>query len=146
MHSFWVITSHDKKPSSLPLPSSPPPTTLMAHCGSMCTNNEHIHFVKFPSFSPDYSHCTPNLPGVQLVLEQSSWVVDGYWQEIKPLPKSCSLQAHLLDTWQRLSDWSWLSIHSRQLGIHEKFLWKTHFIIHLLTVCQRLLSSIVNVS
>lgn len=133
---------------SLPLyhsPVVPLPPLWWSHCRSMCTNT-HMHFVKFPSFSPIYSHSTPNLPGMQLVLEQSSWVVDGYWQEIMPLPKSCSLQAYLLDTWQRLSDWSWLAIHSRQLGTHERFLWKAHFITYLLTACQRLLSSIADVN
>lgn len=50
-----------------------------SHCGSMCTNT-HVHFVMFPSFFPDESHSTPNLLGMQLVLEQSCWVVDGYWQ------------------------------------------------------------------
>lgn len=74
-----------------------PAALLPLLCGSMCTN-KYVNFVKFPSFFPNYSHSTPNLPGMQLALEQSSWVVDGYWQEIKLLPKSCSLQAYLLDT------------------------------------------------
>lgn len=143
---FRVITSQDKK--SLPLyhfPVALLPPLWQPNCGSMC-KTAFVHFVKFSRFFLDYSHSTPNLPGMQLVLEQSSWVVDGYWQEIKPLPKSCFLQAYLLDTWQRLSDWSWLAIHSRQLGTHERFPWKAHFIIYLLTACQRLLSSTADVS
>lgn len=119
------MTCHNKndtKAFSLPLPSSPP-SHLSGGPTVALWAQMHTHIL--------CSLVTLTLPQTLLVcslsLEQSSWVVGGYEKDIALLPKFCFLQARFMDTWQRLSDWSWLAIHNRYLG--------THFITCLLTAC-----------
>jgi len=125
---------------SLPLyqfPAGLLPPLQCSHCRS-AYRDTHAHVVKVscpptPTF-PCLHLLSPKSSCMQLVLEQSSWVVGGCQKEIESLPKFCFLQELFMASWRRLPDWPWSAIHNRLLG-QKSFLWKAHFITYLLIAC-----------
>lgn len=108
---YRIVSFHNKndaRPSFLSLPSSPPPTPPVFPLW-LCVHRCAHTFCEGPQVS---------LALPQTFLARSSsqsspavWWVDP--RKKQPLHKSCFLQAHFTDAWQRPSGIAWLPIHNR---------------------------------